>query len=125
MPKLQGILQVNEILNDYCLDIQDGMKEEANALSKQGSAELKNTSPKKTGSYRKGWKIDKRVGNGYAVFTIHNKTDYQLTHLLEKPHLLRNGRSSRPIVHISPVDEKYSNEYEKKVEAIIKNGGQL
>ena len=45
--------------------------------------------------------------------TIQNKKAYQLTHLLEHSHLLRNGTKSTPISHIYPVEQKSIKEFEK------------
>lgn len=124
---VKGILEINDILNDYSKDIQDGITEEAQAVARKGVAELKNTSPKMTGSYRKGWRVTTTKGVGFVECIIHNATDYQLTHLLEKPHAIRNKYgtwgTSTPKVHISPVEQSCVKEYENEVEKIIKNGG--
>ena len=86
--------------------------------------ELKETSPKRTGKYSKGWRVKTEKGRGFINCTIHNATNYQLTHLLEKPHLTRNGRRTTPKVHIAPVEEKCIEEFQKGVENIIRTGGQ-
>lgn len=118
-----SILEVNDILNEYSTDIQEAIINEAQTISKQAVNELKNTSPKRTGKYAKGWRVKTEKGRGYIECIIHNATNYQLTHLLEKPHLKRNGGITTPKVHIQPVEEKAINEYQKNVENIIKNGG--
>ena len=83
--------------------------------AKESVQELKNAHPAGSGqygswdtSYNKGWKVmqtktDKRY---HKKATIHNATDYQLTHLLEKGHALRNGGRARAFPHIAPVAEK-------------------
>ena len=119
----KGILEVVDILNDYSRDIQKGIEEDGNQVAKNAVSELKNTSPKRTGDYRKGWKKKKEEGFQSFTYIIHNATNYQLTHLLEKPHLKRNGGLTTPKVHIAPVEQESIREYEKMVENTIKNGG--
>lgn len=114
---------ISDILTEYSLEVQEGITKAAEDVSKQGAKELKTKSPKRTGKYSKGWKVDVKKGYGFVNTTIYNSTSWQLTHLLEKPHLLRNGKKSKPIVHIQPVEEKCIKNFEKKVEQIIKNGG--
>lgn len=118
-----SLLDIKEILSEYSEDIQDGITEEAQSIARQGVDELRNTSPKRTGKYRKGWRVKTEKGKGYVECIVHNATDYQLTHLLEKPHALRNGGTSKPKVHIAPVEQKCVRAFEKGVENIIKNGG--
>lgn len=119
-----SILDVVDILNEYSKDIQEGIIQDAETIAKKGADELKNTSPKRTGKYRKGWRVKTEKGKGYVESIIYNATSYQLTHLLEKPHLSRNGRTVvAPKVHIKPVEEQCIEEYERAVEKTVKNGG--
>ena len=118
-----SIIDITKILNEYSHDIQDGITQSAFKVAENGKNKLKVTSPKKSGDYRKGWRVNKRQGNGYVHTTIYNATDWQLTHLLEKPHALRNGRLSKPQVHIEPVEQECIEEYKRSVENVIKNGG--
>lgn len=118
-----SLLDIKTILDEYSSDIQEAITEETEKIAKKGKDELKNKSPKRTGSYRRGWRVKKEKGFGFVECIIHNATDYQLTHLLEKPHLKRNGGITTPKVHIKPVEEKCIREYQKNIENIIKNGG--
>lgn len=114
---------IKDILNEYSSDVQEGIKEAALQVAENGKNKLRVTSPKKTGKYSKGWRVDKRSGKGYVHATIYNSTDWQLTHLLEKPHALRNGKKSTPKVHIEPVEQECIQAFQKDVEQVIKNGG--
>lgn len=118
-----SILDVNKILDSYAKEISRDIVTDAEIVAKEGVDELRNTSPKRTGKYRKGWRVrtDKMNNGGSSI--IYNATDYQLTHLLEKPHLSRNGRIVAPKVHIAPVEAKCIKDYERRVEKSIQNGG--
>lgn len=122
-----SILDIKDILNEYSNDIQEGITEAAYKVAENGKNKLKVTSPKKTGDYRKGWRVNKRGGKGFVHATIYNGTDWQLTHLLEKPHAIRNQYgswgTSKPQVHIEPVEQECIQNYRKDVEQVIKNGG--
>lgn len=127
MAKYKDLIDIKDILNEYSSDIQDGITEAAYKVAENGKNKLKVTSPKRTGKYRKGWRVDKRGGKGYVHATIYNATDWQLTHLLEKPHVIRNQYgtwgTSKPQVHIEPVEQECIREYQRDVEQVIKNGG--
>lgn len=120
-----SIIDIVDILNDYSTDIQDSITEEAEKIAKKGAETLKQTSPKKTGKYAKGWRVKTTKGKGYVESVIYNATSYQLTHLLERTHATRNGGSTTPksAGHIANVEQSCIKEYEKNVETIIKNGG--
>lgn len=127
MSKYRDLIDINDMLNEYSSDIQESITEAAYKVAENGKNKLKVTSPKRTGDYRKGWRVDKRGGKGYVHATIYNATDWQLTHLLEKPHAIRNQYgswgTSKPQVHIEPVEQECIQAYERDVEQIIKNGG--
>lgn len=123
-----SILDVNDILNEYSVDIQNSITKAAEQVAKSGADKLKSSSPKRTGKYAtgkyaKGWRVKTTKSKGEVSSIIHNATDYQLTHLLEHPHLKRNGDLTTPKVHIKPVEESCIKQYETQVENVIKNGG--
>lgn len=121
-----SILDVKDILNEYSMDIQEGIDKEAQDTAKQAANELKgvkNTYKIRTGEYNKGWRVNTKKGRGIINCTVWNATNWQLTHLLENGHTTRNGGRTRAFVHIRPVEEKYVNQYQRDVEKIIKNGG--
>ncbi|MBZ9536283.1 HK97 gp10 family phage protein [Cytobacillus oceanisediminis] len=110
----------NEImrqLNIYTNEVQSKVKLTQEELGKEAVQKLKKDSPKLTGSYRKGWRLKKEKDK----VIIHNATDYQLTHLLEKGHANRNGGRTPAQVHIAPVEEKVVDEYIKRVERDIES----
>lgn len=115
--------EIMKALENYSDDISELVKEAADDVGKEAVQELKNTSPKKKrkgGRYAKGWKLKKeKLGKNKYSVKIHNKTDYQLTHLLEIGHVTRNGGRTKAIPHIRPVEEKYSKEYEKELKQKI------
>lgn len=113
---------VKDYLEIYVEDIGESVEETSNQIGKEARDELKQTSPigyRKR--YAKGWTIkkDKKKKNYYAI-KIHNKTDYQLTHLLEFGHATRNGGRTKAIPHIRPVEEKYKEEFEKRLKDKIR-----
>lgn len=112
---LKGYLEV------YVEDIGEDVEETSNEIGKEARDELKQTSPKKTGRYTKGWSVKKsRKNKSYYTVKIHNETDYQLTHLLEFGHATRNGGRTKAYSHIRPVEEKYKKEFEKRLETKIR-----
>jgi hypothetical protein len=87
----------------------------AKITAKELVSDLKRTSPEKTGDYRKGWRVKKK-GKRYIV---HNATDYQLTHLLEKGHAKRGGGRVNPQVHIAPAEDKANSAFLQRIEGAI------
>lgn len=110
----------NEImrqLNIYTNEVAEKVKDNQEELGKEAVKELKANSPEQTGDYRKGWKLKKEKDK----VIVHNATDYQLTHLLEKGHANRDGGRTPPQVHIAPVEEKVVDEYIQRVESDIES----
>lgn len=109
---------IAEALAEYDQEIADATKRITDEVAKEAVDDLKKSSPKLTGSYRKGWRkkqsyADKRTKRN----TVYNKTDYQLTHLLEYGHASRNGGRVRAIQHIAPVEQAAIEALQERIEA--------
>jgi len=110
----------NEImrqLNIYTHEVQEKIKVSQVELGKEAVKQLKKDSPELTGSYSKGWRAKKEKDR----VIVHNGTDYQLTHLLEKGHANRDGGRTPPQVHIAPVEERVVGEFIERVESDIQS----
>lgn len=118
MAKTESVtVQMEDLLDEVSKKVKGVMKESIKETAVESAQKLRNTSPVKTGSYAKGWKAGKQRGGDYVV---HNATDYQLTHLLENGHIIRNKKGTygrtHPIKHIKPVEEWASDELPRKVD---------
>lgn len=107
-------------LAEYDQEISDGIKAVVDKVSKEAETSLKNKSPNKKGKYAKGWTTEKSYEDKRSKRkTVHNKSSYQLTHLLENGHALRNGGRSKAIEHIQPIEEQMIAEFENEVKQVI------
>ena len=106
----------------------EGVTEEAawngvSDTSKTALQELRSAHPSGSGrygswdKYNRGWTVKKTKRD--KTSTIHNATDYQLTHLLEKGHAKVNGGRTRAFPHIAPVAEKCEDELLKNIRKYI------
>jgi hypothetical protein len=116
---------VMDYLENYKEDIDEDVIEAVDEITKKARDELKQTSPRGKGTrsnpYYKGWAIKlskKRIGVYHNV--IWNKTNYQLTHLLEFSHATRNGGRTKAIPHIRPIEQKYNVEFVETLEKKIR-----
>ena len=108
---------VMEYLENYGEDIEDEVVEVTDQVTKEAKEELVRTSPRGQGNrenpYYKGWTIKVSArGNTKYHKAIWNRTNYQLTHLLEFGHAKSNGSgrvAAQP--HIRQVEEKYKVEF--------------
>lgn len=71
----------------------------------------------RTGDYNKGWKM-KKTKKGYIAY---NKTEYRLTHLLEKGHAKRGGGRVEAKIHIAPAEDRAIRAFLDGVERVIES----
>lgn len=116
---------IQEELMNVGIACDDDMQEVFDQVGKEAVKKLKETSPvnpkgRHSGRYAKGWTYEKgKKYRGKAVGVVRNKTDPQLTHILEYGHpLVRNGEVVGNVEareHIRPVAEWCAEEIEKKL----------
>lgn len=112
--------EIMKYLSEYTNDISEVVEIVSNKVGKEATNELKQESPKLTGDYAKGWRLKKdKIGKNRYTVKIYNKTDYQLTHLLEFGHVTRNGGRTKANPHIRPVEEKYIKIFEQELKKEI------
>lgn len=109
--------EITKQLEIYTEDVKEKVDKATNDVTKDGVKLLKAVNIELTGDYRTGW-ARKKDGTGYI---IHNRTDYQITHLLEHGHAKVGGGRVAAIPHIRPVEEKIVKDFEELVKKAIQS----
>ena len=110
--------------------VDDNIQAIFDDVGKEAARKLRETSPeneqgKQRGRYKRGWVYEsgRRTKSQKASGVVRNKTDPQLTHLLEYGHpIVRNGTvvgQSPEIEHIRPVADWVSSEIESRLNQIL------
>lgn len=98
---------IAEALEEFQDEVMEDVKESIHDAEKLCVKELKTTSPTLTGDYAKGWRSKVAYESATDIrVQVYNKTDYQLTHLLEDGHAKVNGGRVDGTPHIGPAAEK-------------------
>ena len=96
---------IKQYLDEYSTLATSEMKEAVKATANATKREIEAAAPRRTGRYAKSWAIKKTKENSNSLaLTVHSKTQYRLTHLLEFGHALRNGGRTKGIAHIAPAE---------------------
>lgn len=118
MAKNNSLNDLNTFLNDYVSAVDKNVDLAAKDTAEEAAKALKYTSPALTGHYAKGWTW-KKVNGHYIVY---NKTDYQLTHLLEYGHdVVAYGKKVGHVAaqpHIKEVEDMLEGYMTKKLEEL-------
>ena len=116
MANIQGLSQaIVNALAEYTDEVIQGIEQEKKTVAEKAVETLRETSPKNTGKYAKGWAIS----NANGKYVVYNKTSYQLTHLLEYGHVKRNGGRTESRPHIRLAEEKAINDFTDAVKKVI------
>ena len=93
-------------LQEYADLADETMKKAVKKTATSVKKEISANAPKYTGAYGKSWTTKKVNENSHSLqMTVHSKSHYQLTHLLEKGHAKRNGGRVQGKPHIAPAEE--------------------
>ncbi len=112
---------ITKELTEYSQEVTDGIKREIKAVAKECKTEIQQNSPVDTGSYRKGWQDKTSYESSSDIrVVILNRTDYQLTHLLEYGHAKVNGGRVNGKPHIRPAEKHAEQKLMKKVKVVVK-----
>ena len=115
---------IQKELAAYSQDVTDGIKADCKQVAEECRKEIKQNSPELTGDYKKGWRVKTNFESREDIrLTVHNKTDYQLTHLLEKGHAGVGGTakgSAAPHPHIAPAEQHAAEKLVKKAKIRVK-----
>ena len=122
-----AVIKVDELAGEivlaiqaYTEDVSEAIDQAARDTAKAMAKDLRETSPKDTGEYAKGWTHRKEAPGSYRVY---NKKKPQLTHLLEHGHAKRGGGRVEGRPHIKPAVDRHIPQFEKKVHTIVERGG--
>ena len=115
-------IKLNKLLTTYVKEVDTKTRKIMERVAKEAKVKLQNDSRSKfkgRGDYAKGWRVKKEG----RTITVHNATEYRLTHLLENGHVIRNqygtyGRT-RATPHIKPVEQWAQQEVEKTIKKEI------
>ncbi len=121
--KVDGLAgAVEKELDKYAKDTAEKVKEAVEDAADSAVKELRETSPKLTGRYRRSWrkKITKETSSEEEMTVYAGR--YQLTHLLENGHAKRGGGRVAGIPHIKPAEEHAIEKLEEKIRKGIENG---
>ena len=112
---------IADALEEFQEETMQDVKTSVEDAAKFCVKELKENSPELTGDYAKGWRKKTAYESATDIrVDVYNKTDYQLTHLLEDGHAKVSGGTVSGIPHIGPAAEKAGEKLEKNV--LIKVG---
>lgn len=113
-------VEIAATLSDYTKDVQKSIESDIALVAKATKEDLKNTSPRLTGNYAKGWAVQKvQTTSGRVSYRVYNKNAPHLTHLLEYGHKKVAGGMVRAIPHIDPANRKAQETLLKKIKESI------
>lgn len=115
---------MSKLLAEYGDEINEVAQEVVKQAGKEGAkiASQKSAGHRRTGSYIKGWTSTVETGKYGTVFVkVYNKTDWQLTHLLNDGfYSVRAGRRIEGDKHIDNAEVEINDMFVKLLEERLK-----
>ena len=112
---------VLDAISKYGDDVLHMLEKETKTIGRQTVKAIKASAPS-GGSYAKGWSHKAQKSGVFKLSdVVYNRTDYQLTHLLEKPHATgrkKGGHYPKKVDYtgtLAAIEEEYANKYYQEV----------
>ncbi len=110
---------VHKALAQYGDHVTEVLEQETKSIARRTVKDIKSSAPS-GGKYARGWSHKQAKAGAYLLSdTVYNRTDYQLTHLLEKPHETGGGGHYPKNVDytgtLERIEEKNTNLYMEEV----------
>ena len=111
---------IMEGLQEYADLSTEELKKAVRKAGNQAKNDVQANAPVKTGAYKKSWatKVTKETSNAMEI-VVYSKNRYQLAHLLEFGHALRQGGRARAFAHIAPAEAMAAETLEREVEKAL------
>jgi len=98
---------VADALTEFSDALMEDVKDSVRSAADVCKAELRANSPELTGDYKEGWRVKTAYEGPTDIrLQVHNKTNYQLTHLLEDGHANVSGGRTPAHPHIAAAADK-------------------
>lgn len=108
-------------LAKYSQEVADQIKKDVQEVAKECLEEIKQKSPKRTGKYRRGWRAEVVYESNEDIrIVVHNKTSWQLAHLLELGHAKVNGGRVEGRPHIGPAEQRAKKSLLEKAKVAVR-----
>lgn len=107
-------------LEQYASEVQEEVDSAVVRAARRCLAQIRRNSPKKTGDYRKGWRLRTDKTRLSIREIIHNATDWQLIHLLEFGHQKASGGRVEGEPHVEPAEQQAERELLTEITDILR-----
>ena len=112
---------IMEGLQEYADLAAEDMKAAVRKAGNAAKKDIETNAPERTGAYKKSWAVRTVRENASAMeVVVYSRNRYQLAHLLEFGHALRQGGRTRAFPHIAPAEERAAEMLVREVEAALK-----
>ena len=112
---------IMEGLQEYADLAAEDMKAAVRKAGNAAKKDIQANAPERTGAYKKSWSVKTVRENANAMeVVVYSRNRYQLAHLLEFGHALRQGGRTRAFPHIAPAEERAAEMLAREVEAALK-----
>ena len=112
---------IMEGLQEYADLAAEDMKAAVRKAGNTAKKDIEANAPERTGAYKKSWAVKTVRENANAMeVVVYSRNRYQLAHLLEFGHALRQGGRTRAFPLIAPAEERAAEMLVREVEAALK-----